>query len=102
MAIEERKKSAEAFIDNTKNNVVTIVHVGSPSLDITIELAKHAEDIGANVVASVPPFYYKYGEISIKLFFEKLISSVDIPVFAYNNPGRTGNPIAPELLKELA
>lgn len=102
MTIKERKKSAEAFIENAKGKVTTIVHVGSPSLDATIELAKHAEDIGADAVASVPPFYYKYKEENIKLYFEKLVSSVNIPVFAYNNPATTGNTITPMLLKELA
>lgn len=102
MTVEERKKSAEVFIENAKNNVTTIVHVGSSSLNASIELAKHAEDIGADAIASVPPFYYRYGKENIKLYFKKLISSVNIPVFVYNIPSKTGNPISPELLKELA
>ncbi len=33
-----------------------IIHVGSSNIDTSIELAKHAEDIGADAVASTPPF----------------------------------------------
>ena len=101
MTIEERKKTAEIVMDEAKGKVKIIVHVGSSNVDTIFELAKHAEDIGADAVASVPPFYYAYDEETITNFFKELVSKVKIPVFVYNNPARSGNPITVSLLKRL-
>ena len=102
MTIDERKRVAEIVMENVKGRLDVIVHVGSSTIDFALELAKHAEDIGADAIASVPPFYYAYDEESVFSFYKKLLSSVDIPVFVYNNPFRTGIRISPDLLSKLA
>ena len=102
MSVSERKRVAEIVVDEVRGSNTTIVMVGSSSLDDSIELAKHAQDIGADAISSVPPFYYAYDEKSILSFFKALLNSVSIPVFAYNNPARTGNPLSAKLLNKLA
>ncbi|MEM2234109.1 MAG: dihydrodipicolinate synthase family protein [Desulfurococcaceae archaeon] len=102
MSVNERKRVAEIVVDEVRGSNTTIVMVGSSSLDDSIELAKHAQDIGADAISSVPPFYYAYDEKSILSFFKALLNSVSIPVFAYNNPARTGNPLSAKLLNKLA
>ena len=101
MTIDERKKTAEIIMDAAKGKVKIIVHVGSSNVDTVFELAKHAKNIGADAVAAVPPFYYAYDEETIVNFFKELVSKVDIPVFVYNNPARSGNPITIRLLRRL-
>ncbi|MCS7127725.1 MAG: dihydrodipicolinate synthase family protein [Sulfolobales archaeon] len=102
MSVNERKKVVEIVVDEVQGSTTTIVMVGSSSLDDSIELAKHAQDIGASAISSVPPFYYAYDEKSILSFFKALLNNVNIPVFAYNNPARTGNPLSAKLLNKLA
>jgi N-acetylneuraminate lyase/4-hydroxy-tetrahydrodipicolinate synthase len=102
MTTEERKRTAEVVVDSAKGKAKVIVHVGSSNIDTVLDLAKHAEDVGADAVASVPPYYYAYDDESILEFFKGLISKVRIPVFVYNNPARSGNPIKPSLLSRLA
>lgn len=63
---------------------------------------RHAEDVGVHAVASVPPYYYVHDEDAIVAYFSKLVSLTKLPVFAYNNPARTGIKIGSELLKRLA
>lgn len=101
MTIEERKKTAKIVMDEVKSKSKVIVHVGSSNIDTVFELAKHAEDLGADAVASIPPYYYAYDEETIVNFFKELVSKVNIPVFIYNNPARSGNPITVRLLKRL-
>ncbi len=101
MTTDERKKAAEIIMDAAKGKVKIIAHVGSSNVDTIFELAKHAEDIGADAVATVPPFYYAYDEDTIVNFFKELVSKVNIPVFVYNNPARSGNPITVRLLRRL-
>jgi N-acetylneuraminate lyase/4-hydroxy-tetrahydrodipicolinate synthase len=102
MTIEERKRVAEIAVDQAKGKMNVIINVGSSSMETTIELAKHAEDIGADAVASTPPFYYTYDDESILLFYKQLLKEVNIPVFAYNYPERVGYTINSELLNRLA
>jgi len=66
-------------MDSMNRPLDVIVQVGSTSLEDSFELAKHAEDIGADAVASTPPFYYHYDEESILRFFQQLISQINIP-----------------------
>ena len=102
MSIEERKKIAELSVEHASGKMYVIVQVGSSNMDISLELAKHAEDIGADAVASTPPFYYKYGEDEVYRFFKTLLDKVSIPVFVYNIPSRVGYGITPSLLGKLA
>jgi len=102
MTVEQRKKVAEITVDQANGKVATIVHVGSSSMDNVLELARHAEEVGADAVASVPPFYYAYDDESVLSFYKQLLSAVDIPVFVYNNPARSGIAISSELLRRLA
>jgi len=102
MSVEERKRVAEVVIDEVGGRVPVIVHVGSPSTSQTVELAKAAEAAGADAVGAIPPYYYKYSDQDLLEHFRALIKSVRIPVFAYNNPGLSGNPLKPELITTLA
>ena len=102
MTVEQRKKVAEITVDQVAERMPVIVHTGASSIDNVLELARHAEDIGADAVASVPPFYYAYDDESILSFYKQLLSAVNIPAFIYNNPARSGITISSELLKRLA
>jgi N-acetylneuraminate lyase/4-hydroxy-tetrahydrodipicolinate synthase len=102
MNVEERKKVAEIVVDQARGKMDVIVHVGSSCLEDSLELAKHAEDVGADAIASTPPFYYAYDSESILSFYRQLVSHVKIPVFAYNYPERVGTAINSELLNRMA
>ena len=102
MTVEERERVAEVIVDEVAGRVPVIVHVGSISTAQTIDLAKHAESIGADAVGAIPPYYYRYSQDDLLDHFREIIKSVKIPVFAYNNPGLSNNPLSPALLKQLA
>ena len=102
MSIEERKKVAEIMVDQVRGRVAIIVHVGTADTRATVELARHAEAIGAQAVGAVTPYYNKYSEEAIFAHFQQLIKAVNIPVFLYNNPVLSGNPIPLGLLPRLA
>jgi len=102
MTIEERKSVAEIAVDQARGKMDVIINVGSSSMETTIELAKHAEKVGADAVASTPPFYYAYDSESVLSFYKQLLKEVNIPVFAYNYPERVGYTISSQLLNMLA
>ncbi len=102
MSIDERKKVAGIIIDQVRGRVPVILHVGTADTRNTIELARHAEAIGAQAVGAITPYYNSYDEDAIFVHFQRLIHAVNIPVFLYNNPKVSGNQVSPNLLVRLA
>jgi len=85
-----RKDFAELVIRETRKKIPVIIHVGASDLDTVMDLARHAEDAGADAVASVPPFYYQYDVESLVRFYSKLSSITSLPIIIYNFPERVG------------
>ncbi|MCH4887515.1 dihydrodipicolinate synthase family protein [Acidaminobacter sp. JC074] len=82
----ERKQVVEIVIDEVKGRVPVIVHVGAISTKISIELAEHAEKMGADAISSVPPFYWRFSPDHIYNYYKDISESVDIPMIVYNVP----------------
>jgi dihydrodipicolinate synthase/N-acetylneuraminate lyase len=102
MSIAERKRVAEIMLEQVAGRVPVIVHVGTADTKNAVELAKHAQSIGARAVGAVTPYYNKYNDEAIFAHYVQLIQSVQIPVFLYNNPTLSGNSISTDLLVRLA
>jgi 4-hydroxy-tetrahydrodipicolinate synthase len=102
LSIEERKTVAEAVLKSSRGRVPVVVQVGCTDTSSTVELAKHAEELGADAVASLTPFYYKPGDRAISKHFEAIARSISIPLFAYNIPQFTGNNLRPAVVASMA
>ena len=101
MSIEQRKAVAETVIEEVGSKVPVIVHVGTTNTRETIELAKHANKVGATAISVVSPYYFK-PDLDELIDHYKLVSKeVTIPVFAYNIPGLTGFNITPAIFNQL-
>ena len=101
LSAEERKRIAEVVIDEVGEKIRVMIHTGAINFNEVIELSKHAEDIGANAIGVVSPFYYKYDEEALFQFYSKVAKSVDIPVYLYNIPPLTGNWIYIDVVEHL-
>ena len=102
MNTKERIQVADVAVKEAKKNFMkTIVHIGSTSTREAVDLAKHAEDIGADAISAVVPYYYSttiYNEKHFLKYFEEIISNVNIDVHCYNNAKTTGVNVSPSLL----
>lgn len=85
-----------------KERVPLIVGAGSNSTREAISLTQHARAIGANAVLSVAPYYNKPTQLGFFEHYKAISEAVDIPVFVYNVPGRTGSNINAETTLRLA
>jgi len=101
MSIQERKRVAEIVIQE-KGKAFVIVHVGAPGTADAVDLARHAEASGADAVGAIPPYYYAYSQEQLLGYYRAIIKAVKIPVFVYNNPELSRNPVAPDTLRVLA
>lgn len=101
MSISERKQVAEIVIKE-KGKAFVIVHVGAACTADAVDLARHAEAAGADAVGAIPPYYYAYSQDQLLGYYRAIIQAVKIPVFVYNNPELSRNPVAPDTLRVLA
>lgn len=102
MTVEEKKHVMDVVMRHRRPGVQVVVHVGTTNVRDSVALARHAEEVGADKVSSVVPYYFHHTPESIKLHFERLVKAVKIPVYAYNNPKFTGVAMDVPLVQELA
>jgi 4-hydroxy-tetrahydrodipicolinate synthase len=102
MQPEQRKRVTEVVVKAAKRRVPVIVQVGGADPLVGIELATHAEGIGADAVAYVTPFYYHPGEEAIIEHYQRLSRATSLPLIVYNIPPNTGNNIDASLLLKLS
>jgi len=102
MELEQRKKVAEIVSKKITGKIKLVVHVGTTNTKSAVKLAKHAQDVGASFISSVPPYYYSHNNNEIMEYFSKLVDSVNIPVYVYNNPKTVGYAVSADLLNKLA
>jgi 4-hydroxy-tetrahydrodipicolinate synthase len=102
MTVEERKRVHEIVVDQAKGRITVVAHVGTTSTAQSVELARHAESVGADYVASISPYYHRHDERAVVEFFRTLAQAVTLPVYVYNNPKASGVTITPSFLRHLA
>lgn len=102
MDVSERKRVAEIVVEETDRRVPVVVQVGDSHPAASLDLARHAEKIGADAVASLTPFYYHPGAEAILNYFETLSRSIGLPLLVYNIPPNTGNNVDAKLLLKLS
>lgn len=94
----ERKRVAEAVIAQARGRLPVIVHVGSLTTDQSVELARHAQDAGADAIASIPPFYYPVSTEGIHQHYARIAENCSLPMFLYNIPSSVGITVTPEMM----
>ena len=90
LRLTERRKVAEITVDEARGRIPVIVGTGDSSTDRSIELTRHAADIGADATLVVTPFYFKSSQDTLFEYFSEIASSVDIPILLYMVPKFTG------------
>ena len=101
MSIRQRKLVAETVLDEASNRVALIVHVGTTNTAETTELAKHAEENGADAVGVVSPYYFKPDLEGLIEHYRLVSESVNIPVLVYNIPSRTDFNVTSQMMARL-
>jgi len=87
LTMEERKRFAEVAVKSSAGRVPVVIHVSALAPADTLDLAQHAQKIGAEAVISITPYFWNPSAEAIIHHFVRLGTSIDIPFFAYNSPG---------------
>lgn len=99
---KEHKECIEVAVATCKNtNVKVLAGAGSNATFEACELAKFAQDIGADAILSIAPYYNKPTQEGLYQHYKTIAQSVEIPFMLYNVPGRTAVDLAPETAIKL-
>ncbi len=99
---EERKAVLEAVMEEVRGELTIIVHIGANSTVESIRLAKHAEEMGADAVSSIPGVYYGLSPQMVKAHWQGMIDSTELPFIIYHIPQTTKFNLPLDLFKEMA
>jgi 4-hydroxy-tetrahydrodipicolinate synthase len=97
----QRRRVFEAASEAAAGRVSVIAHVGAPSTEEAVELARHAEAAGVDAIGCVTPYYFTPDEASIIEHYRRVAGAVDLPVYVYNIPRNAITNIQPELMLRL-
>ncbi len=89
-------------VEAINKRVPVIAGTGSNDTRHAIELSKAAEDVGADGILSVTPYYNKATQKGLYEHFKVIANNVKIPMVLYNVPSRTNLNINPETVKALS
>lgn len=99
---EERKRTLEAVMRVAKGKVRIIAHVACNNTRDSQELAAHAESLGVDAVASIPPIYFHLPDHAIAKYWNDISAAAPNTDFViYNIPQLAGVALNPGLLQEM-
>ena len=98
---EDRKIIYSTAKDSVGDKAKIIAGTGTYSTRESIEYTKMANDLGVDGIMIVTPYYSKPSQIGILQHFDQISKNTDLPIMAYNIPGRTATLIEIDTLEKL-
>lgn len=102
LSVQERMKTLESVMQAAEGRIKIIAHVACNSTRDSITLARHAESIGADAVAAIPPIYFRLPERAIAKYWNDISDAAPNTDFViYNIPQLAGVALTLPLLDEM-
>lgn len=102
MSDQEHIECIKYAIERTNHRVPVIAGTGSNHTEYAVNLSKKAEELGADALLCVTPYYNKTSQEGLIAHFSAIAEAVNIPIVLYNVPSRTGVNILPETVLKLS
>ena len=99
---EERKLLLENVMAEAKGEITVIAHIACNNTADSCELAAHAESLGVDAIAAIPPIYFKLPPHAIAKYWNDMSAAAPNTDFIiYNIPQLAGVSLTVPLLKEM-
>lgn len=102
MTLEEHSEVIRVAIKHAAGRVKIIAGAGSNDTACAADLAKEAQEAGADALLIVTPYYNKATQGGLVAHYKYIAERVSLPIILYNVPSRTGCNIKPETYAKLA
>lgn len=99
---EERMAILEAVMAEVKGECTIIAHVACNNTSESCQLAAHAESLGVDAIASIPPIYFHLPEHAIAAYWNAIsLAAPNTDFIIYNIPQLAGTALTMSLLAEM-
>lgn len=100
---EEQKRGLEIIVKAAAGRVPIYMGIGDITTKVCVELAKMAQEVGADGVSILPPMFISPTDEELYEHVVTIAKTVEkLPVLLYNNPGKVGYGLSISLVKRLA
>jgi len=97
----EYRRVVELYVQAVAGRVPVVAGVGALSTKDAVELAHDFEQLGADAIMIVPPFYDPLDLPTLKAFLTAVSDAITVPIVYYNVPGATGIRLTADEIAEL-
>lgn len=102
MTHEEDDSIVQYAIKKANKRIPIYVGAGSNNTNTMLTYCKRYEEMGADALLIIAPYYNKANEEGMYLHFKTVVDELHTPCILYNVPGRTGCAISYEVVKRLS
>ena len=102
MSEKEKKETIKFAVDKVAKRTKVIAGTGSNNTKSAVEMSKYAEEIGADALLVVTPYYNKTTQKGLVEHYKVIAEAVSLPIIMYSVASRTGVNILPETCLELS
>ena len=100
--VADRKLILEEVMAVAKGKLTIIAHVACNNTKDSVELARHAESLGVDAIAAIPPIYFRLPEYSVAQYWNDISAAAPQTDFViYNIPQLAGVALTPSLYTEM-
>jgi 4-hydroxy-tetrahydrodipicolinate synthase len=99
---DERRTTAEAAVAAVAGRIPVVIGCTGFTAAAVVDLARHAQQAGADGVLTTPPPYAHPTQREVVRFYAEIDAGIELPLIAYNWPRGTAVEIALETAREIA
>lgn len=101
-SVDDRKRTLENVMAVAKGRITVIAHVACNNTRDSVELARHAESLGVDAIAAIPPIYFHLPEYAIADYWNAMSNAAPNTDFViYNIPQLAGVALTMPLFEEM-
>lgn len=101
-SVQDRKETLEAVMEASKGRITIIAHVACNNTKDSCELARHAESLGVDAIATIPPIYFRLPEKAIAKYWNDISAAApNTDYVIYNIPQLAGVALTMSLFDEM-
>jgi 4-hydroxy-tetrahydrodipicolinate synthase len=99
---QERHEVAKTVIDQAKGRIPIVVGTGAECATDVIRYSLDAQELGADAVIVIPPFYSTPTDDELYRHYEMIGNALSIPIMLYNNPATANIDMLPATIARLS
>jgi len=98
---DERSRFVEGTVKYIKRRIPVLVGTMNAHTPNAVRYSREAEDMGADGLMIIPPYYYTPTEDEIFAYYRAISEKVSLPIMLYNNPYTSNVDMSAKLVARL-